>query len=87
MLCRLCHVRMVCWMMTAGVRAPARLAQVRLWDAAAPASNQLNVWGHHTEFVVGLDFSLLSKGMLASTGWDEQVCPHPCLHGIVEGNC
>mmetsp|Transcript_11423 Transcript_11423/g.34332 ORF Transcript_11423/g.34332 Transcript_11423/m.34332 type:complete len:313 (-) Transcript_11423:363-1301(-) len=46
---------------------------VRLWDAAAPANPQLNVWGHHTEFAVGLDFSILSEGMLASTGWDEQV--------------
>ena len=44
---------------------------VRLWDTAAPEDSQLRVWDHHTEFAVGLDFSSLSEGMLASTGWDE----------------
>ncbi len=44
---------------------------VRLWDIAAPEDSQLRVWDHHTEFAVGLDFSSLSEGMLASTGWDE----------------
>ena len=31
----------------------------------------LRVWDHHTEFAVGLDWSPLTEGMLASTGWDE----------------
>ena len=44
---------------------------VRLWDTAAPEDSQLRVWEHHTEFAVGLDFSTLAEGMLASTGWDE----------------
>ena len=29
------------------------------------------VWEHHTEFAVGLDFSTLSEGVMASVGWDE----------------
>ena len=44
---------------------------VRLWDAGAPEDALLAVWDHHTEFAVGLDFSSLSEGMLASAGWDE----------------
>lgn len=30
-------------------------------------------WDHHTEFAVGLDWSVLEAGVLASAGWDEQV--------------
>jgi len=44
---------------------------VRLWDVAAPEDAALRVWDHHSEFAVGLDFSTLSEGLLASTGWDE----------------
>ncbi len=29
------------------------------------------VWDHHTEFAVGLDFSVLAEGVIGSTGWDE----------------
>ena len=32
----------------------------------------VQVWDHHTEFAVGLDWSTLSEGMLASAGWDGQ---------------
>lgn len=46
---------------------------VRLWDFTAPQDALLNIWEHHTEFAVGLDFSVLNEGMLASCGWDEQV--------------
>ena len=50
------------------------LQTVRLWDvAASPGSETVRVWGHHTEFVVGLDWSVLREGVLASGGWDEQV--------------
>lgn len=45
---------------------------VRLWDVRAPAEAALlRSWDHHTEFAIGLDFSLLREGLLASTGWDE----------------
>ena len=44
---------------------------VRLWDVSAPEDALLRSWDHHTEFAVGLDFSSLIEGMLASTGWDE----------------
>ena len=30
-------------------------------------------WEHHTEFAVGLDFSVLREGLMASAGWDESV--------------
>lgn len=30
----------------------------------------LQSWGHHQEFCVGLDWSMLTEGLLASTGWD-----------------
>lgn len=46
---------------------------VRLWDVAAPEDALLRVWDHHTEFVLGLDFSTLQEGLLASTGWDGRV--------------
>ena len=36
------------------------------------AVSVLQMWGHHTEFTVGLDFSTLTEGSLASTGWDER---------------
>jgi WD domain, G-beta repeat len=44
---------------------------VRLWDLAAPEDALLRQWEHHTEFAVGLDWSLLTEGLLASTGWDD----------------
>ena len=44
---------------------------VRLWDWAAPGDALLRLWDHHTEFAVGLDFSPLVEGLLASCGWDE----------------
>lgn len=47
---------------------------VCLWDSAAPASDALlNRFDHHTEFAVGLDWSMFVEGLLASTGWDEMV--------------
>lgn len=44
---------------------------VRLWDAAAPGEPLLKVWNHHSEFAVGLDFSTLVRGRMASCGWDD----------------
>ena len=44
---------------------------VRLWDYAAPEDALLKVWDHHAEFAVGLDWSPLREGALASCGWDE----------------
>ena len=50
---------------------------VRLWDYAAPEDALLAVWDHHTEFAVGLDWSTLVEGLLASCGWDEMTyCWH-----------
>jgi len=44
---------------------------VRMWDYAAPEEAMLRAWGHHSEFAVGLDWSSLVEGLLASCGWDE----------------
>jgi WD40 repeat protein len=33
----------------------------------------VRVWDHHSEFAVGLDWSVLSEGVLASCAWDETV--------------
>ena len=44
---------------------------VRLWDAAAPGEPLVKVWDHHSEFAVGLDFSTLVRGRMASCGWDD----------------
>ncbi|KAG2487673.1 hypothetical protein HYH03_013674 [Edaphochlamys debaryana] len=49
---------------------------VKLWDTASPQAAQglpLRSWDHHTEFAVGLDFSTLRDGLVASAGWDESV--------------
>jgi peroxin-7 len=46
---------------------------VKLWDWRAPENALLASWDHHTEFAVGLDWSLLQEGLLASSGWDEKV--------------
>lgn len=55
---------------------------VRLWDINGGVSGpggphggpMLRTWDHHTEFAVGLDFSVLREGLMASAGWDEWVC-------------
>ncbi|GLI62683.1 hypothetical protein VaNZ11_005359 [Volvox africanus] len=47
---------------------------VKLWDTASPQAAQglpLRSWDHHTEFAVGIDFSTLREGLIASAGWDE----------------
>lgn len=50
---------------------------VRLWDYAAPEHALVRVWDHHSEFAVGLDWSSLVEGLLASCGWDEMTyCWH-----------
>ncbi|PNW70682.1 hypothetical protein CHLRE_17g730200v5 [Chlamydomonas reinhardtii] len=49
---------------------------VKLWDTASPQAAQglpLRSWDHHSEFAVGIDFSSLREGMVASAGWDESV--------------
>ena len=68
-------VRRVAW----SPHAPASLAScsydmtVRLWDTAAGEDACVRVWDHHTEFAVGLDWSTLVEGRLASAGWDGAV--------------
>ena len=44
-----------------------------MWDFRAPEDALLARYDHHTEFVVGLDMSVLVEGLLASSAWDELV--------------
>lgn len=43
-----------------------------MWDYRAEDS-MVSVYDQHTEFVYGLDLSVLIEGLIASTGWDELV--------------
>eukprot|EP00983_Pelagomonas_calceolata_P121805 1160836-Pelagomonas_calceolata.AAC.6 len=38
---------------------------------STPSGNKS--WDHHTEFAVGLDWSVLREGLIASAGWDQSV--------------
>nr|AAI59000.1 pex7 protein [Xenopus tropicalis]AAI59004.1 pex7 protein [Xenopus tropicalis] len=44
----------------------------RLWDFSK-SSSLLETVNHHTEFVCGLDFSILTPGQIADCAWDETV--------------
>eukprot|EP00878_Enallax_costatus_P031171 GHUV01034063.1.p1 GENE.GHUV01034063.1~~GHUV01034063.1.p1 ORF type:complete len:110 (+),score=20.69 GHUV01034063.1:434-763(+) len=55
---------------------------VKLWDYRAPEDALLRSWDHHTEFAIGLDFSLLREGLMASAGWDEWTCVWQAPHGM-----
>jgi peroxin-7 len=44
---------------------------VILWDLKK--SSIVNVFKHHREFVIGVDFSLHDKKKIASTGWDKSL--------------
>uniref|UniRef100_A0A7S0V849 Peroxin-7 n=1 Tax=Polytomella parva TaxID=51329 RepID=A0A7S0V849_9CHLO len=46
---------------------------VKLWDVHSGQCMPINSWGRHTEFALGIDFSVLREGRVASTGWDENV--------------
>lgn len=52
---------------------------VKLWNVAAPEDALLRSWDQHTEFVVGIDFSTLVEGQVASTGWDELTYASPLV--------
>ena len=46
---------------------------VRLWDTGAGEDAAVRTWDHHSEFAVGLDWSTLVEGRIASAGWDGAV--------------
>ncbi|KAJ1550531.1 peroxisomal targeting signal 2 receptor [Nowakowskiella sp. JEL0078] len=48
---------------------------VKVWDLAASEQSQglMMSYGEHTEFVLGLDFSLHIPGQVATCAWDESV--------------
>jgi peroxin-7 len=44
---------------------------VRVWDLETGKEGW--VWGGHTEFVQGVDWSLFAEGWVGTTGWDGRV--------------
>jgi peroxin-7 len=42
---------------------------VKIWENGG----LIQTFNHHSEFAVGIDYSVLRKGLVASTGWDRQV--------------
>jgi peroxin-7 len=51
---------------------------VRMWDVATSADPLMRVWDHHVEFAVGVDWDVLSEGIVASCGWDACVYTWHC---------
>jgi WD40 repeat protein len=45
---------------------------VRMWDIER--GQCLAVFPGHTEFAVGVDWSLFGEGWIGSVGWDGRVC-------------
>ena len=44
----------------------------RVWDFMQPAARQqVRLFADHSEFVIGLDWSLHHPGQLADVGWDQ----------------
>lgn len=50
---------------------------VRLWNTAKAEDPLLRIWGHHTEFAVGIDWDVLTAGQIASCGWDALIFTWP----------
>ncbi|ORY17722.1 WD40 repeat-like protein [Rhizoclosmatium globosum] len=46
---------------------------MRMWDTSRGFNNLVRVHDRHTEFVLGVDFSLFVKGLVATCAWDETV--------------
>jgi len=44
-----------------------------LWDTDKEDS-VTRKYEHHTEFVLGVDFSLFNENQIASCSWDQRVC-------------
>lgn len=55
---------------------------VKMWDYRAPEDALIRSWDHHTEFAIGVEFSLQREGLMASTGWDEFVCVWQAPQGM-----
>lgn len=45
---------------------------LRIWDFST--DRLMTRFDHHSEFVLGVDFSLFNEGQIASCSWDELVC-------------
>ena len=44
---------------------------VKLWSTNS--LSPIDTFEHHSEFVIGIDFSIFERDLVASTGWDRQV--------------
>lgn len=52
---------------------------VNVWDTNY--GQMVNHFGHHSEFVLGLDLSLFHENLLATAAWDRTVCVWNCVQG------
>ena len=55
---------------------------VCIWPFKLMNSN-IKVFKHHTEFVYGMDCSLFSNGLIATTSWDNNICVYNYNNNIV----
>ncbi|KAJ3060880.1 peroxisomal targeting signal 2 receptor [Podochytrium sp. JEL0797] len=46
---------------------------MRVWDTSRGHNNLVRMHDLHTEFVLGVDFNMFVKGMVATCAWDESV--------------
>jgi len=44
---------------------------VMIWDCNT--QQPMNRFDHHTEFVVGVDFSMFNEGQFATASWDKTI--------------
>eukprot|EP01026_Neomeris_dumetosa_P028309 TRINITY_DN2292_c0_g1_i1.p1 TRINITY_DN2292_c0_g1~~TRINITY_DN2292_c0_g1_i1.p1 ORF type:complete len:318 (-),score=34.69 TRINITY_DN2292_c0_g1_i1:298-1251(-) len=51
---------------------------VRLWDLSLAINPCVAMWAHHSEFVIGVDWSQLVQGLVASAGWDQKAVVWGC---------
>lgn len=56
---------------------------VNVWDMNM--GQMINHFGHHSEFVLGLDISLFQENLIASAAWDRSVCVWNCVQGPPPG--
>lgn len=52
---------------------------VNVWDINV--GQIIQHFGHHSEFVLGLDISLFQENLLATAAWDRTVCVWNCVQG------
>ena len=57
---------------------------VCLWDLVQSAARPQQQYNQHSEFVVGLEWSMFDEGVVASCGWDNMLHVwHKGTHPVV----